>query len=434
MKPDNSDTELIDRALGFLRSAAMSGYGKGEAACELAGLFHIGQYVASDYKQAVTWYRTAAQKLNNEAYFFLGYCYYFGEGLEKDFAKAFDYFFKGAMTGCRNGFYMLGDMFKNGEFVDRNPALAFRLYLNTYYYEMDSFENENYYSSAYPSVCLRLGEAYLYGIGVERSIEEANEYFSGAKKYLSHLIHYETPELLKLADDAPFDEDFITNAEKNAGVFETSGMPESEFIALMAEKLPKYNLQYYPEKELNEICVEDPWIDFFDETFQEIYEGVQEDDSFSMFMMAIICCQGDKNFPKNPVLFDYGVYLLHQSLLGGCKDALPKLGLVYHLGKGVSVDYAIALFLYNLSEDPLALGQIGVCYANGQGVEKDYRKAYQYLVESLLLMHYKIMDDEGFMLITEALAAIYPHLTYLDSDQAFIASCYNYFENKKEND
>ena len=446
VKPDNSDAELVDRALGFLKNAAMSGYNGGEAALRL-GHFFDGNLPVQDYKQAVIWYRTATLKLEPMAYFFLGLCYYFGKGVEKDFAKAFDCFFKSATQNFINAYYMLGDMFKKGEFVEHDPVFAFKLYQYVSNDEMDLFEDYDY-KPTYPSICLRLGEAYLYGIGVERNIEKANHYFSEAKEYLSHLVHDETPELLKLADDAPFDKDFIADTERTYTLFDSRIISESEFIALMTEKLPEYELQYYPEKELNELYAANPVIaDFDDKTFTEIYDKVKENNPISMYEIAIICCLGDKNVPGNPALFDCGVYFLHQSALRGCKNSVEMLGLIYHHGKGVIADYAMALFLYNLSESSLALGQIGVCYAKGQGVEKDYKKAYQYFVKSLLVgrwsdTEYEDEDNNEFSvsgalssldnlhiyggwIVLKNLITIYSHLTYFDRDQAFIDFCYD---------
>ena len=136
-----------------------------------------------------------------------------------------------------------------------------------------------------------------------------------------------------------------------------------------------------------------------------------------IWQMAIICYQGDKNILKNPALHDYAMYLFHQSLLAGCSDPLEILGLCYYHGDAVKQSYETALFLYRFSEQPMAYGEIGVCYANGHGVEKDDLMAYQYFVKCLLF------DSKRAGEIYKNLAIIYPQLDCFEKDQVFLDYC-----------
>ena len=420
MKIEDSDSEIINRALNYLTAAAINGYCHGLAALVLGDLFYQGRHVRQDFKQAIKWYRTATQKRMPIAYYDLGVCFLLGHGINKDLAKAFDCFFKGAMIGYINNYIMIGDMFKNGEFVELDRKFALKLYQYVYDSETDLFKKNNIWSDAYGIVCLRLGECYLHCIGVNRDIAKANYYFREAKEHSkdAHWKNSESPYLLQLMNDAPYFEDTTIINGNTLDVLESQPLSQKDFIQLVSDNLPDYKLNAFPEKELNELCEANPVITKFgDKHFCEIYQGVKNDDARSMYEMATICYKGDANCSRNTALFDYATYLYHQSLLKGCSDPLEILGLFYYHGGEVVQDYKVALFLYGLSEFPMALGEIGVCYANGKGVEKDYLKAYKFFVKCLLL------EPEKGGVTYENMTIIYPHLPCFEYDQIFIEYC-----------
>ena len=90
-----NDSGMIEKALYYLRNVAMNGKCRGLGACKLGDLYYRGKHIEKDYKQAVTWYRTALQSSCIPAYYNLGICFYYGNGLAQDYAKAFDSFMKG---------------------------------------------------------------------------------------------------------------------------------------------------------------------------------------------------------------------------------------------------------------------------------------------------------------------------------------------------
>jgi len=313
LSPDKNEKELIDRAVKYYRNAAMSGYFHGIAAEELGSLYYEGRFVEQDYSKAIMWFRTSLNKLMPVGYFHLGRCFYYGHGVEQDFAKAFDSYFKGAITGYINNYILLGDMYMHGEFVDKDAEFAVRLY--QYVCDVTESEHEEYgiWSDAYGPACLRLGAAYLFGVGVMQDIDEANYLLSEAKEHVKDspwvdisTTDAETKKLLCLLDEAPYPEDYKpeTPAEtETAGVVLLS---DKEFVELIIERLPKYEL---------------------------------------------------------------------------------------------------------------ALSHIGVCYATGNGVDKDYLKAYGYFVKMLLLE-----PDKGGKTY-EDITTIYPHLACFEKDKGFLEYC-----------
>ena len=423
-----NDKEIIAKAFDYLRNAAMSASYYGFAALELGEEYYSGRYIAKNYQQAVMWFRTAIQQEQPIGYYRLGKCFLCGHGVGQDYAKAFDSFLKGSLRGYINNSIRIGDMFKEGVFVDCDPEYAAKLYHHVFDTELDLYKKTNFWSDAYGQICLRLGECYLHGLGVAKDIEEANYFFAEAKEHSDgvHWLSDEKLSLLQLMYDAPYDDIPDTPIDSKF----TEEISEADFISLMTQKLPTYNLSYYPEKELHDLCALNPSITKFDDmSFCDIYEGVKADNPRKMYEMAIICFQGDKNCPKNPLLKDYGIYLFHKSLLGGCTNPLEILGLCYyHGGDGVEQSYEIALFLYGLSRYPMAYGEIGVCYANGKGVERDYMAAYVNFAKCLLL------DRERAGKTYENLTIIYPHLKCFEQDQSFVDFCHRASEKYESDD
>lgn len=155
MELGENDAEIIGRAISFLRNSAMSGYCQGLAALELGDLYYHGKRIAKDYKQAVMWYRTAAQKRHPIAYYRLGNCYCYGYGVIEDYAKAFVYFNKGA-EGYINNFIRLADMYWNGQYVPQDKNFALTLYRYVYDEEIKFYEKHEMFSNAHGEVLKRL--------------------------------------------------------------------------------------------------------------------------------------------------------------------------------------------------------------------------------------------------------------------------------------
>ena len=225
LKPDKDEKELIDKAVEYFRNAAMSGYFGGIAAEELGELYYDGQFIKQDYSQAVLWFRTSLNQLMPIGYFMLGHCFYNGHGVEQDFAKAFDTYFKGAKTAYINNEIKLADMYKNGEFADRDATFAVKLYQRVCDLTVLEYKQYHLWSDSYGLVCLRLGAAYLYGVGVAKDIDQANSFFSEAKKQTTisgwanrYVLDTETQKLLNLLDRAPYPKDFQEDAPETAAV------------------------------------------------------------------------------------------------------------------------------------------------------------------------------------------------------------------------
>ena len=77
-----------------------------------------------DQKQAVYWYRKAAEQGHVEAQIELGKCYEDGNGVEKDLSQMIYWYRKAADQGHAHAQYLLGWCYKSGHGVESNIIQA----------------------------------------------------------------------------------------------------------------------------------------------------------------------------------------------------------------------------------------------------------------------------------------------------------------------
>lgn len=95
--------------------------------------------------------------------------------------------------------------------------------------------------------------------------------------------------------------------------------------------------------------------------------------------------------PDTSDINDLGIIFLDENRFDDAKDCFLKaanrgeaasaynLGMMYHYGKGVDVDYDVCIEFYEraaIDEYPLALNNLGSLYYNGEYVKKDLQKAF----------------------------------------------------------
>lgn len=83
-------------------------------------------YAQSDYTQALSWYRKAADQGDLHAQTMIGSIYYLGQGVSKDYKKAFFWSRKAAMQGHGEAQYNLGVMYAYGHGVPKDIKRAQR--------------------------------------------------------------------------------------------------------------------------------------------------------------------------------------------------------------------------------------------------------------------------------------------------------------------
>ena len=117
-----SRAEDYRQAVYWWRKAAEQGYAK--AQLTLGVRYYKGEGVDKDYQQAVYWIRKAAEQGNKDAQYALGVCYYNGEGVAKDLKQAVYWYRKAAEQGDENAQFRLGVRYYKGEGVAKDLKQA----------------------------------------------------------------------------------------------------------------------------------------------------------------------------------------------------------------------------------------------------------------------------------------------------------------------
>ena len=124
----------------------------------------LAEYYLYDNKEAVYWYRKAAEQNNSDAQNVLGNCYYNGKGVEKDYAEAVKWYRKSAEQGYHWGQYNLAGCYYSGKGIGQNYAEAVKWYRKAA--EQNNSDAQN-----------ALGNCYYSGEGVEKDYAEAVKWY-----------------------------------------------------------------------------------------------------------------------------------------------------------------------------------------------------------------------------------------------------------------
>ena len=151
----------------IIRNTVAAMRGDAEAQVFLGQCYYYGEGVGHDAKEAVRWFKRAAEQGNAGAQYGLGVCYLNGTGVEEDVNKAVRWFKKAAEQGEAEAQYCLGICYDTGEGVDRDAEEAVRWY-----------RKAAEQGGAEAQYCL--GVCYHNGTGVEEDVKEAVRWFTKA--------------------------------------------------------------------------------------------------------------------------------------------------------------------------------------------------------------------------------------------------------------
>ena len=141
----------------------------GDAYLQGTGVEQNVEYAIESYKQAV-------KHGDMFGYECIGMMYYVGTAVPQDYEKALHYLkrIKGPKSFC--SLYTLGEMHRKGLFVTKNYRNACIYYQKIAYSKMSNPELDDYYWRG----CFRLGQAYHYGMGVKKDLNQARLLISKA--------------------------------------------------------------------------------------------------------------------------------------------------------------------------------------------------------------------------------------------------------------
>ncbi len=170
---------------------------------EMGRKYGFGEGVSVDYKEAVKWYRKAAEGGHAKAQNNLGVCYVEGKGVAKDACEAVKWFTKSAEQGYVQGQASLGVCYFKGDGVAQNYSEAARwwqkaaqqgdknvqfslaaLYTKGLGVLKDDAEAAKWYrkaaESGHAKAQYMLGVCYDQGTGVSRNSAEAEKWYKKA--------------------------------------------------------------------------------------------------------------------------------------------------------------------------------------------------------------------------------------------------------------
>jgi Sel1 repeat len=126
-------------------------------------------YSIEDYKEAVKWFRKAAEQGQTDAQYSLGECYYEGNGIARDDKEAVKWFRKAAEQGQADAQYSLGECYYEGNGVARDNIEAFKWFRKA---AEQGQADAQYY----------IAECYYYGNVLAKDTEEALKLYRKAAK------------------------------------------------------------------------------------------------------------------------------------------------------------------------------------------------------------------------------------------------------------
>lgn len=175
---DDNTIRGIWRALPYYRLAANRGHI--ESMNELAIILRD---IYRNRKEALCWFKRAADGGNTNAQVYVGYSLYYGEGVRIDRKRAISYYRKAALRGNVGAMCNLGLCYKEGGGVSRNYRMAKR------YFMMAA-------QKGHSRAMFWLGHMYFHGEG-KKDYRVAGRYFMDAigkgdresHEYLGVLLH-----------------------------------------------------------------------------------------------------------------------------------------------------------------------------------------------------------------------------------------------------
>jgi len=190
-----------DLKKGFALVQKSAEQGNAEAQLLLGGMYKDGKGVQQDHKKAFVWIHKLAAQGNLSAQNDLGYLYEQGLGVDRDLQKAREWYLKAAGKGLDAAQICLGNIYRYGLGVEENINEAKKWYVKAAEKGNEKAKSEllqikleadpekklkNKIVASFKGDSKAMAEVatmYLMGIGVEKSEENALEWFKKAFEY-----------------------------------------------------------------------------------------------------------------------------------------------------------------------------------------------------------------------------------------------------------
>ncbi len=367
---ENYDNESYSKALPqFLWLALQDNV---EAQTYLGFMYSKGQWVEVDFKQAIRWYREAADKGYMVAQHNLGINYNSGNGISKDYKEAVKWYRKAAKQGYKGSQYNLANMYRKGNGVSQSDKLAIKWYTKSakqghiksqfglgYLYDTSKSSMQDYNLAAmwYKKAAdqghalsqYNLALLYEYGNGVTKNINTALKWYQkaadqgddDAKEKVKKLLERQESVNLKNAD-----EQFSSGLDYLYG---QNGVEKNKKIA-----------------------------------FNWFYKSAKKGHMKAQRQIGFMYANGGGVVEDKKESIKW----YRKSADQGYADAQTNLATAYRWGYGVDKDYSQALYWTKKAanqNDAKSLNNLALMYKYGLGdiIDKNYKKSIHYFLKSI---------------------------------------------------
>ena len=323
-------------------------YERGEGAPSRTGIdvdFYSrgGKGVPSSIDTAISYYRRASGEGNEDAAYRLGVIYSSGEKVPQDVAESLRWYKIASGKGSSSSSYSLGHIYRTGSDimgdieVKRDYTQAIKFYKRS---------AEQGYGGAF-----WVGYMYYLGLGVDRNLEEAVEWFIKSKE--SERKHSGSIKFLDMmtVDGEIVLRDFTTTGEVEAQLqlghmFAGGGRVTDRFEAVRWYRL-----------------------------------AAEQNNSQAQYLLGWMYCLGQGVEEDDKKGKEYLLLAVNQ----GNEGAVLRFGYAYYSGICGEQDYTEAARWYKVAadqENPEAFYRLGAMYQEGTGVIQNYSRAIDYFMLS----------------------------------------------------
>ena len=398
-QPSNTNT----KQLAVLRAQAEKG--DAEAQSELAQAFYLGEFgAATNYVEAVKWYRKAAEQNFALAQYNLGVAYREGRALKMDDVEAVKWFRKAAEQNYAGAQYNLGNCYQNGVGVARDHVEAVKWFqraaeqndarsqfnLGVFHEHgeglaKDEAEAVKWYRKAveqnFAPAQYNLGVCYEFGVGVAKDQAEAVKWYRKAAAQNHAIASYNLGNCYReglgvARDDVEAVKWLRQAAEQNYAPAQNNlSLCYQGGTGVTTDVVEAYKWVILASAQGNEGAREFAITLERQLTREQQAEGQKRAGDFKPPEVPSSQPWSGESYGKPPVD-------LRAKAETGDAKAQNELGEVYYAGKlGVAKDSVEAVkWFRKAAEQNFAPAQsnLGICYERGDGVAKYELEAYKW--------------------------------------------------------
>lgn len=319
-------------------------------------MYAQGLGTEKDLKTAAYWFKLSAEKKYKYAQYSLGGLYYRGQGVEQNFQTAFSLYLKSANQGFPYADFEVAKMYRDGTGIDKD-ANESNHYFEKAFVGFEKLEKQG----CDDKIQYRLGWMLQNGIGTNRDIAKAKEYFGKSAKFGNIFACYSLAKII-LEEDNPTNEE-VKKAIDYMHIASNSG-----------NKFAQYSLgRIYLEgkhtaKDINKAIT-------------LLTLSAEQDNEFAAYKLGMIYLK-DEEVTKD---INKAIAFLTQSAEKNNEWASYQLGKLYLMGVDIPKDTEKAIeYLTKSAEQGNQFAQyvLGKLFLIGKDVPKDKETAVKFFTLS----------------------------------------------------